>query len=528
MKKFKNKYKTVKKEYIFFVLPLIFLILLGLISKVSIDKKVNDILIDEIKSNERRLVSIESEYIGSEFNMIISDLKYLHHAFEEKLLDVNNICDIAENWKVFSSEQKFYDQIRYIDELGNEKIRINLKEGVSAIVPKDELQNKKDRYYFYEGMELDYNDIYVSSLDLNIEQGVIEEPYKPMIRFATPIQDQNKNKKGVIILNYLASKSLKQFRLLAEDSIGEIVLLNSSGHWMSSESTELEWNFMFSNNENLSFKQRYPEEWDLINDNQQEFLTKNGMFFSKPIILESKIDLSNIETSGNRLYSHDSKWYVVSIIDNRKNIDVKINSNYLTFVINVFKKDIYYLSLVVAVSIIISYLLLLNRAKYVQVKHISEHDSLTKVFNRRAGLEKLESLILENHKKLNLSLCYVDVNGLKQVNDDLGHTYGDELIVIAISIIKSCIRENDFLIRMGGDEFLIVFYDANLEKSETVWQRIITQFNKLNSTKKYPFIISLSHGIVCYKNSEPININELIKQADKKMYEEKFEIKKRK
>lgn len=91
------------------------------------------------------------------------------------------------------------------------------------------------------------------------------------------------------------------------------------------------------------------------------------------------------------------------------------------------------------------------------------YDGLTKVYNRRSGIPKL-SKMLDGIDSINvtMSLCYVDIDGLKQVNDALGHKYGDDLILTVIGVIKRLIREDDFVIRLGGDEFLIVFKNADI------------------------------------------------------------------
>ena len=63
----------------------------------------------------------------------------------------------------------------------------------------------------------------------------------------------------------------------------------------------------------------------------------------------------------------------------------------------------------------------------------------------------------DNRRHLKMSLCFIDIKGLKEVNDQLGHQFGDELIVSAVEGIKHEIREEDFIIRMDGDAFLVVF-----------------------------------------------------------------------
>ncbi len=153
-------------------------------------------------------------------------------------------------------------------------------------------------------------------------------------------------------------------------------------------------------------------------------------------------------------------------------------------------------------------------------------DSLTRVYNRKAGLSKLQQIVLSADKwKGNFSVCFLDINGLKQVNDLLGHKYGDELIVSTINIIKETIREGDFVIRLGGDEFLIVFINADEKIAERVLQRIQEKYNSINETENRKYLISISHGIITYNHLQQTGIDSLIKVADEKMYIKKRQIK---
>ena len=154
------------------------------------------------------------------------------------------------------------------------------------------------------------------------------------------------------------------------------------------------------------------------------------------------------------------------------------------------------------------------------------YDHLTKTFNRRAGLSKLSRMLqYDNRRHMKLSLCFIDINGLKEVNDQLGHQFGDELIVSAVDGIKQEIRDEDFMIRMGGDEFLVIFNGIDQEVSEKVWVRINHRYEQINSDEGRRYIISVSHGIVDFGSYEISEVESLIKSADDKMYAEKKYIK---
>jgi len=100
-------------------------------------------------------------------------------------------------------------QIRIIDSSGQETVRIvNTRDDATAIAPFSDLQNNKNRYYFKKVMNLD-NKIYFSSIDLNVEQGMVEKPFVPVVRMATPLTDDKGDLKGSWILTVYFSKVLQ-------------------------------------------------------------------------------------------------------------------------------------------------------------------------------------------------------------------------------------------------------------------------------------------------------------------------------
>ena len=92
----------------------------------------------------------------------------------------------------------------FLDSSGMEKIRVNYNKGDPWIVADEKLQDKSKRYYFADCLPLEEREVFISPLDLNVERGHLEKPFKPVIRFGTPIFDSEGNKDGVLIFNYLA------------------------------------------------------------------------------------------------------------------------------------------------------------------------------------------------------------------------------------------------------------------------------------------------------------------------------------
>ncbi len=516
-----NKRKTIGYFIISFALvfALSFLVLFFLEKEVRITK------IEAVQSQEQRVVKLENDFMGREFSMVLSDLHYLHHAFENELLDTNRYVNVAANWAEFSTQRRIYDQIRYIDANGDEKIRINISEKGGYIAPAKDLQNKKDRYYFTETVKLNDESVYVSPLDLNIEQGKIEIPYKPMIRLSTPVYDEKGKLQGIIVLNYLADYMLSGFRDLANNSQGEIILLNANGYSLSSSNPENDWNFMFDEKKGKTFEHEFPNEWKSIIENKSQFTTEKGLITVTPVVLSHKFNADKMNTHDQQITLGDGNWYIVSLIERTQKNGELFNDNVWAMALDVFVKNIYYFIMMGIISGIVGFLVY-NRKTYSRIKYYSEFDPLTKTFNRRAGIAKLNELFpSDDRRQFLVSLCFIDINGLKEVNDTLGHKMGDELIITVADIIKRTIREQDFLVRLGGDEFLIVFNGIGIDMAEKIWERIIQEYNKINTTEDRTYLISVSHGVVDFDNKQKTHVDDLISAADEKMYHEKQIIK---
>lgn len=164
-----------------------------------------------------------------------------------------------------------------------------------------------------------------------------------------------------------------------------------------------------------------------------------------------------------------------------------------------------------------------------EFKKYATLDELTKVMTRKEGLSFLDKQIqLSKYKDVPLTICFIDVNDLKYVNDNFGHKEGDFLLKNISEIIVKTARTNDMLFRYGGDEFILILYNVRTSLSEIVWNRIEANFNEFNQTSGKPYKLSASHGFSEYLPEEDAQIGTLIKLADERMYINKREMKAKK
>lgn len=158
-----------------------------------------------------------------------------------------------------------------------------------------------------------------------------------------------------------------------------------------------------------------------------------------------------------------------------------------------------------------------------QLIKYSEVDSLTGIYNRNMGLRFLENEIkyLESSDK-KLSICYIDLDGLKQINSSYGLNEGDEYIKISVNIFKDSIRDNDVICRLGSSEFLLILNDCTKYQGEEIWKRVNENMDRFNRGKIKKYKISGFHGIVEYDTKTYSRIDDFINAADSNLQIEKI------
>jgi len=151
-----------------------------------------------------------------------------------------------------------------------------------------------------------------------------------------------------------------------------------------------------------------------------------------------------------------------------------------------------------------------------KLQYLSSHDSLTGLYNRSFFETELERAV--KGRRYPLSVIVADLDGLKQVNDTHGHEAGDALIKSAAKILNCAFRSEDLVARTGGDEFVVLLFEADEQKSYALQKRIREAEMRLNS-ENGAVQVRLSMGsATAYMPSE---MGTLISEADKRMYEDK-------
>lgn len=147
-------------------------------------------------------------------------------------------------------------------------------------------------------------------------------------------------------------------------------------------------------------------------------------------------------------------------------------------------------------------------------------DSLTGAFTRRYAMEMLESM----HKdQLDVTIAYIDINGLKKVNDTLGHSEGDLYLKQVANRLNESLSKSEILSRIGGDEFLIVSNSVQQERMKELLKDVNARL-RLEAGEQY--IPSFSYGVVAASYADAYSLDQLLKESDRRMYAHKTEFKK--
>lgn len=160
----------------------------------------------------------------------------------------------------------------------------------------------------------------------------------------------------------------------------------------------------------------------------------------------------------------------------------------------------------------------------IKLRELAEKDALTKLANRSLLLSRLDHALTRIYRKGSLALLSLDLDGFKNVNDSLGHDAGDELLIQVAQRLAHCVRVEDTISRIGGDEFILLLEGlADASTAADISEKVLTCLRAPFQIGQHEVFISGSIGI-CYAVSGRDNTSKtLLKQADMALYQAKAE-----
>lgn len=234
---------------------------------------------------------------------------------------------IESAFLAIANNHRIFHQVRFVDTNGQEVVRVNFDGKKAVLVPPEELQFKGHRYYVQESINLEPGEIYVSPLDLNIEHGQIQEPYSPVIRYATPVVDENGHIRGVIVLNVRGVILLNILERQQEATrYGEhYFLVDPDGYFLFHPDATKQFSRFINPNETLGsnepdlveFIERQMDDMRVIQSRQTN---KETLFGFRKIPLDVVPDDNKLARSGSGkdLFADpdtQNYWYLISSAD---------------------------------------------------------------------------------------------------------------------------------------------------------------------------------------------------------------------
>ena len=479
--------------------------------------------LDTISRSAYRVLDLQHEIIHSELGSITSDLLFLANQnelhFYLEIEDEQLLDQVADEYLSMAQEKGIYDQIRFLDVLGMEIVRVDFNRGDPAIVSSENLQPKGGLYYFMQTISLDDGEIFLSPFDLNMEQGVVEEPRKPTIRFATPIYDDAGQPQGIVILNYLGENLFEALGRAIEGTDQKTFLANWESYWLWGPAPSVEWGFMYYGTGVHTVDTSFPGAWEQLTANAEgQFRLDSGLFtFITLHPMDEGLRASAFDEHEFADQEDKDVWKLISFVP------ASVLSAIETSIRRLWRLTQGFL-IVLAAGISWFYARFrVLRAEYrSHIEFLAKYDSLTRACNRHY----FERTIADEEARARrykhpISFLMIDITRFKQINDSYGHKVGDEVLVEVTAILSANVRETDVVVRYGGDEFLIMFPETPGE-ADAARHRILGAIDEMNASgTKFDFPVILALGSAHWDPAAGVTIEDALSYADERMYEHK-------
>ncbi len=235
---------------------------------------------EQLQESQKLSVELSRKVVTDKMSNIVAEVNYLADDLQQrdlkKIPNPGMIENISQFLVTFARHRPWYDHIRYLDLKGNEVLRINNRVN-PILVSSRQLQNKANRYYFPGLSNLKTGQVYISPLDLNIEGNQVEMPFNPTIRVGVAVYNNEGDKVGYMLVNYLGNQLINDFKLASSHLSEQMMLVNASGYWLISPDETQNWGFILKHQQ--SFSHSFEGEWRTMQKAPAgQFETQQGLF----------------------------------------------------------------------------------------------------------------------------------------------------------------------------------------------------------------------------------------------------------
>ena len=225
--------------------------------------------------------------------------------FTRAVQDPDYHGDALRDFGAWLAARPAISQLRYIDSTGREVLRTERVNEQIVAVPQADLQDKASRYYFQTTIGLPQHALYLSPIDLNVEFGRIETPWRPVVRLALPIYGSSPEARGILIMNLDAGSILEAIEDMARPLGQPVQLLNAQGYWLSGAREADLFGFMFDNDQTLA--RQDPALWSQVRTAHAGTILQDRVqtsYISLPLadLIRSRTTYDSVSTREPTLY----------------------------------------------------------------------------------------------------------------------------------------------------------------------------------------------------------------------------------
>ena len=498
---------------------------LGYLTLTLVESSAREQLLGSIETAERQGVNAMAREARETLVEVTADLLVFRSLIEHGLASESRSSLSEQTLLDFMQNQRVYDQIRFIDLSGRERIRVDNEDDGPRLLPADELQNKSQSRYFRDATSLAANEVLISQLEPNREYGRIELPLNPVIRVVTRAAAVDGGASGFIVLNYRARNLLDNMASIGAAALGEPMVVTGKGldalAGLSIGTPEA----LTEAQSAPSFAERFPEAWATINLSAAGVASDGAggiMVFTRFFPAEEAIPAIFVDPLTWTLPRDDDPeieggLYLVSHMDSAAVAAItRLSSTRSPAVLALFMLVVFALAWMVALRM--SNL----RSDSARMHKLATRDALTGLLTRGEFERRLDAALshAERHHRA-MALLYVDLDNFKEVNDTLGHAAGDNLLRHVAELLRTAVRSSDFVGRVGGDEFAVALTEIR-GRSDT---QVVAQKLRERLVTSMPLAggqvnIGGSVGSATFPDDAK-TAEELFDRADQAMYEDK-------
>ena len=264
---------------------------------------------------ELKDLTAKSKLIVESITPVISSIYYWsQYDFTEEDFTPGQNYKFEEKLGNFMIGMNQYSQFRLIDAEGNESFRLVRTDDGNILNDKN-LQNKKNNAYFQKTIKLDSSALYLSPLNLNVEFGKVEKPYKPVIRGSAPLFSKNGNRLGIVVINFDGKELLKT---LNKQLTSSFYIIDAEGNYLSN-STERsrEFEHFIKPEEKIGFNTDHAETWSLLEEEHEPIINDSeGLWVTEKLDFKEAVSHLNLIKGDYAHLETGSVWFLVSKISN--------------------------------------------------------------------------------------------------------------------------------------------------------------------------------------------------------------------